>query len=141
MLGGTEVTCGVIDAEPDGEPQALPVTEIRPVESSFFDYHAKYTPGACEEITPAEIDEAETRAVQEAAVKAHRLLGCRGMSRVDFFMEEDGPYVIEVNTIPGMTETSLLPQAAAEAGISFSELLTRLIEGALARAKRDAGDR
>lgn len=138
-LKGVEVTCGVLDVEPDEDPVALPVTEIRPVHSEFFDYEAKYTPGACEEITPARISPETARRVQDAALRAHRCIGCRGLSRSDMILVDDEPVWFEVNTIPGMTETSLLPQGAAAAGIEFPELLDRLIDGALAWARRHKG--
>jgi len=131
LVRGTEVTCGVLDVEPDAPPRALPVTEIRPVTSAYFDYRAKYTPGACDEITPAEIPDDMARTVQDVAVHAHEVIGCRGLSRSDMILDDDGPVWIEVNTIPGMTETSLFPQAAAAAGIPFPQLVGRLVEAAL----------
>jgi D-alanine-D-alanine ligase len=130
FLQGPEVTCGVLDAEKSG-PRAMPVTEIRPVTSAFFDYHAKYTPGACREITPAEISPEATRRVQEMALRAHEVIGCRGFSRSDMILVGDEPVWLEVNTIPGLTETSLFPQAAANVGISLSDLLGMLVEAAL----------
>ena len=133
FINGTEVTCAVLDVEPGKPPRALPVTEICPVESEFFDYHAKYTPGACNEITPARISEAATRRVQAVAERVHQVIGCAGFSRSDFILDGDDPVWIEVNTIPGMTETSLYPQAAAAAGISFQQMLGLFIEEALAR--------
>ncbi len=133
---GTEVTCGVFDLEPGKAPQAFPVTEIRPVSAEFFDYEAKYTPGASEEITPAEIPEAVAREVQDMAILAHTLIGCRGLTRSDMIIANGEPVWIEINTIPGITETSLCPQAAAVAGIPFPEFLSRQIEGALAWAQQ-----
>jgi D-alanine-D-alanine ligase len=132
-IQGTELTCAVLDAEPGKPPRALPVTEICPVSSEYFDYTAKYTPGACNEITPARISEAVTRKVQDMAERVHVLVGCKGLSRSDMIVEGDDPVWIEVNTIPGMTETSLYPQAAAAAGIAFPELLTLFVEEALRR--------
>jgi D-alanine-D-alanine ligase len=132
FLAGKEVTCAVLDDVPGAEPVALPVTEIVPVTSAFFDYKAKYTPGATEEITPARISDELTRAVQEVAVRVHKLVGCSGLSRSDFILVDDRPVWLEVNTIPGMTGTSLFPQAAAAAGISFPDLVERLVEGAMA---------
>lgn len=134
FLDGLEVTCGVLDATPGEAPQALPVTEIRPVNAAFFDYSAKYTPGATEEITPARLAPEITASIQDIAVRVHVEIGCRGLSRSDMILVRDRPVWIEVNTIPGMTETSLFPQAAAAAGIAFPELLDRLIRGARRQA-------
>ncbi len=132
LLAGVEVTCGVLGG--GAEPvQVLPVTEIAPVTDEFFDFHAKYTPGACREITPARIDEGATAQVQEMAETAHQAIGCEGYSRSDFIVTAAGPVMLELNTIPGMTETSLLPQGAAAAGIDFPELVGRLVRAALAR--------
>jgi len=97
----------------------------------FFDYEAKYKPGATEEICPARLSEKLTKKAQDYAVRAHQALKCRGYSRTDMIVSKDEIYILETNTIPGMTATSLYPQAAAAAGISFSELLDRLIELAL----------
>lgn len=130
-LKGVEVTCSVLDATPGAPPEALPVTEICPVTSAYFDYTAKYTPGACQEITPARISPESTRAAQDVAVRVHAAIGCRGLSRSDMILVNDRPVWFEVNTIPGMTETSLFPQAAAAAGIPFPDLLDRLIRGAM----------
>lgn len=133
FISGTEVTCAVLDVEPGKKPRALPVTEIRPVSSKFFDYHAKYTPGASKEITPAEIPADITAAVQAMAVKVHEAIGCTVWSRSDMIIDEKGPVWLEVNTVPGMTPTSLYPQAAAAAGISYRELVALFVESALAR--------
>jgi D-alanine-D-alanine ligase len=133
FVRGTEVTCGVLDIEPSASPVALPVTEIRPIASSFFDYHAKYTPGASAEITPAEIADEVTSEVQKSAVKVHDLIGCSIWSRSDFIVGPDGPVWLEVNTVPGMTATSLYPQAAAAAGIPYAQLLSLFIEAAIAK--------
>jgi D-alanine-D-alanine ligase len=138
QLAGTEVTCGVLGGGQLEETRALPVTEIVPAGGAFFDFRAKYTKGASEEITPARIDEATTRRVQELAVRAHDALGCEGMSRTDFIIREGVPHALETNTVPGLTPQSLLPQAAAAAGLTFAELLDRLIESALLRAEKNA---
>ena len=109
FVEGTEVTCAVLDAEPNGLIRALPVTEIRPKAAEFFDYEAKYTPGATEEITPARIPAEDTEAVKELAAHVHEIVGCRGWSRSDFIIGPDGPVWIEVNTVPGlMTEQDLI---------------------------------
>lgn len=125
-VNGIEITGGVIGND-DVEP--LPLIEIIPgADHAFFDYEAKYTPGATQEICPARISEALTRKAQDYAVRAHRALHCRGYSRTDMILRDDELYVLETNTIPGMTRTSLFPQAAAKGGLSFSRLMDRLIE-------------
>lgn len=134
FVKGTEVTCAVLDADPSGRMRALPVTEICPKTASFFDYEAKYTPGATDEITPARIPQALTELVMDMAVHVHEVVGCSGWSRSDFIIDEDGPVWIEVNTIPGLTETSLFPQAAAAAGMSYTQLIVALVDDALRRA-------
>lgn len=130
-VSGTEVTCAVLDlAEAFGGRIVCPPTEIRPRNGGLFTFDAKYTPGATEEITPAEIAPEILNRVQVIAEKAHDLLGCRGFSRTDMIVPEDGqPVFLETNTIPGMTNTSLLPQGAAAVGISMTSLLTGVIEG------------
>ena len=137
FLPGTEVTCGVLDIDPAQPPRALPVTEIRPVSSTFFDYTAKYTVGACDEITPAEVSEEATRRVQEVALRVHETVGCWGLSRSDMILDGDEPVWIEVNTLPGMTETSLYPQAAAAIGIPFPELIERFVDAAIAKDRTE----
>lgn len=131
FISGREVTCGVIDVDDPEEAQALPVTEIRPLKSEFFDYAAKYTPGASEEITPAELDDALTARIQEIALRAHEAVGCRGFSRSDMILDDGDPVWLEVNTIPGLTETSLYPQEAAAAGMTMTEFLGKLVTSAL----------
>ena len=133
-LKGTELTVAVIGND---EPQALPVIEIVP-KREFFDYHAKYDAGASEEIVPARIPDDVAKRVQDLAVRAHRALGCRGMSRTDFVWIGDRIVALEVNTIPGMTANSLLPKAARAAGIGFGDLITRFIDWALEDARRRA---
>lgn len=132
-VSGTEVTCGVLGGghEPS---RPLPLTEIVPVDDEFFDFRAKYTVGACDEITPARLEPAVAVEVQRLAVLAHDTLGCEGMSRSDFIVGDDGPLYLETNTIPGMTRTSLLPQGAAAAGIPFDDLVERLVRSAIERA-------
>ncbi len=123
---GIELTGGVV-----GNKQllALPIIEIIPNnEHEFFDYEAKYTAGITEEICPARIDEEMTQKAQTYAKVAHRALFCEGYSRTDMILKDREVYVLETNTIPGMTATSLLPQAARKAGLSFSQLLDRLIQ-------------
>ena len=113
LVEGRELTVGVVG------DRAMAVVEIRP-HDGFYDYAHKYTKGASEYFCPAPLDEATTRRVQETALAAHRALGLEVYSRVDILLRADGtPFVLEANTIPGMTETSLLPKAAAAAGLSF----------------------
>jgi len=132
---GREVTCSVLEDEATpGGILVLPPTEIIPKGRAFFDYHAKYTAGASEEITPPRLPAATVRAIQEVALRTHNIIGCSGMSRTDMILGADGTiYVLEINPIPGMTPTSLLPQAALAAGILFPELLDRIISAALNR--------
>ena len=129
FLEGVEVTGGVLG---NTELTALPLVEIIPAEQyDFFDYEAKYKPGASKEICPARVDAATTKRAQETALTAHRALQCRGYSRTDMIIRERDIYVLETNTIPGMTATSLFPQAAKAYGLEFPQLLDRLIELAL----------
>ena len=125
-IAGTELTGGVIGNK---ELEALPIIEILPDQTrEYFDYEAKYTPGVTQEICPARIDEELTQQAQSYAKIAHQALYCRGYSRTDMILKDREIYVLETNTIPGMTVTSLLPQAAQVAGISFSQLMDKLIE-------------
>ena len=132
FIQGTEVTGGVLG---NTQLQALPLVEIIPASTyAFFDYEAKYQPGATQEICPARLDAELTRRAQECALAAHRALGCRGYSRTDMMVKDGEIYVLETNTIPGMTATSLFPQGAKAAGIDFSALLDTLINLALEKA-------
>lgn len=125
-IQGTEVTGGVIGND---TLEALPLIEIIPDRNrEFFDYTAKYTPGVTEEICPARIDPELTAAAQRLALEAHRTLFCRGYSRTDMMVRGRDIFILETNTIPGMTATSLLPRAARTAGYSFGRLLDRLID-------------
>ncbi len=120
---GQEITCAVLGQE------ALPPILINPAPGAdFFDYYSKYTPQAAQEICPAPISKELTARIQDLALRAHNILDLQGYSRCDFLLQDDQPYILEVNTLPGMTSTSLLPQAAQAGGYSFQELLTRLIE-------------
>ncbi len=120
-IRGREVTVGILGDRP------LPVIEVRPI-GGFYDFSAKYTVGRTEYLVPAPISGRMTRKIQNLALSAHRLLGCRGGTRVDMMIAEGNrPLVIEVNTIPGMTETSLLPKAAREAGIPFDDLVEQIL--------------
>jgi len=128
-IEGPEVTGGVLG---NAKLQALPLVEIVPATSyPFFTYEAKYQAGATTEICPARIDPELTAAAQRCAVTAHLALGCRGYSRTDMKIRDGEIYVLETNTIPGMTATSLFPQGAKAAGLEFPELLDTLIALAL----------
>jgi len=132
FLDGPEITCAVLGAVAGEEPTALVPTQIIPVTREFFDYEAKYTPGATKEITPPHnMSDEMLREIQETAVRAHKILSCGGMSRTDMIIENGDLYVLELNTIPGMTEMSLYPQAARAAGMEFPELLSRIIQIAM----------
>lgn len=125
FLDGVELTLPIFG---NSELVVLPDIEITS-ENEFYDYEAKYTKGLCHHIIPARISEQTRQAVRDMGTRAYRALGCRGLSRIDFIVDlKKGPHIIEVNTIPGMTEMSLFPDAAREAGISFGELVSRLIE-------------
>jgi D-alanine-D-alanine ligase len=128
-IKGTEVTCAVLGNK---KPYTLPVIEIVPLKGEFFDYESKYTESGAEEIIPARISKSLTKKVQELAIKVYKVLGCKGFARVDFILKADGsPIVLEINTIPGLTPMSLLPKAARAAGISYSNLLDRIIKYAI----------
>ncbi len=119
---GREMTVGVLD------DRALPVVEIVP-KNKVFDYEAKYKAGMTDYIVPAQLESEVISSVQDTALLAHRLLGCSGCSRVDVILDSNNtPFVLEVNTIPGFTETSLLPKAAKAEGLEFSELCLKLIK-------------
>ncbi len=138
FIQGKEVTCGVLDVEPGRSPRALPLTEIRPKTAAFFDYEAKYTPGASEEITPAEVDPAVAVKIQQMAAHVHAIVGCKGWSRSDFIIDSDGPVWLEVNTVPGLTQTSLFPQACAAVGIHYAQMVSLFVEAALHEKQRKA---
>ena len=128
FIAGDEFTVAVLGND---NPEALPVIQIVP-KSGFYDFEAKYAPGGSKHLCPAPISEELTAKLMDLAVKAHRALGCRGVSRTDFIVDADGqPWILETNTIPGMTKTSLLPDAARVAGMSFPQLCTHLVELAL----------
>lgn len=134
-IKGKELTCGIIDKGIPGTETALLPTEIIPKTSAFFDYHAKYTPGASDEITPPRLPKPIIKKIQRVALACHRAIGCSGMSRTDLILSGGKLYVLEINTIPGMTATSLLPQGAKACGISFPKLLEQVIIAALNRSR------
>jgi len=122
-IRGKEITVGVLGNK---NPKALSVVEIVP-KTKFFDYQAKYNPEFCDEIAPARISAKITANAQKLALKVYKLLNCKGFSRIDMMMKADKIYVLENNTIPGLTPNSLLPKAAKADNISFSELLEKII--------------
>jgi D-alanine-D-alanine ligase len=125
---GTEVNVAVLDGK------ALGAIEIEPA-NEFYDYAAKYTAGTTRYHYPARIPAAHVRRVMEAAEIAHGGLGCAGVTRVDFIVAGDGtPFILEINTLPGMTATSLVPKIAAGLGIPFAELCERILDGAALKA-------
>lgn len=124
-IAGREITCPVW--EKDGKTEALPVIEIRP-HTGYYDYSNKYTKGATEYIVPAELPDDITAMIGDYAVKAHEALGCRGYSRADFRLTDDGKaYILEVNTAPGMTATSLVPKAAKAVGVSMPDFVSAIM--------------
>lgn len=128
FISGKELTVSMM--QKDGEVVALPVIHIAP-HSGMYDYHSKYTKGATEYICPADLDEETTKKVQEISKQAYEVLGCSGVARADVMLDEEGNgYVLEINTVPGMTATSLVPKAAAAAGISFPELCNIILQSA-----------
>jgi len=132
-IKGREVTCCVIGGT---ELETLPIVEIVPDQGHiFFDYEAKYVAGVTREICPAEVPESLKLKVEDTAKKAHDSLGCKTWSRTDMIISGDDVYVLEVNTIPGMTENSLVPLSARAAGMSLSQLLDRLIDLSLPAEK------
>jgi D-alanine-D-alanine ligase len=130
LIEGRELTVGIVG------DRTMAVVEIRPHEG-FYDYEHKYTKGASDYFCPAPLDEEMTRRVQETALAAHRALGLEVYSRVDILLRADGSlFVLEANTIPGMTETSLLPKAAVEAGLNFTALCEEIARLSLQRCHR-----
>ena len=130
-IQGREVTVGILGN------QALPLIEVIP-KKKFFDYEAKYQPGMTEYVVPAKLEERIAKRIQDTALLAHKLLGCFACSRVDMILSTDNlPFILEVNTIPGFTKTSLLPKAAKTIGIDFSRLCLKLIQLAYEKATAD----
>lgn len=132
FIEGRELTVGVLGEQP------LPIVEIK-TDRSFYDYEAKYTPGHTQYEVPAQLPADIYSQIQTIGLKAHQALKCRDLSRVDILLDRNNtPWVLEVNTIPGFTQTSLLPKAARAAGISFEDLCERIIQMAIKRLDRDA---
>ncbi|MDL2280424.1 D-alanine--D-alanine ligase [Selenomonadales bacterium OttesenSCG-928-I06] len=124
FIQGREFTVSILSSE---ENDVLPIVEIVP-NSGSYDYHSKYTVGATNYIVPAQISESKTKEIQMVALKTYNILGCSGAARVDIMVDEnENPYVLEVNTIPGMTATSLLPKAALSKNISFPDLCEKIL--------------
>jgi D-alanine-D-alanine ligase len=130
FIDGYELTVGILDDKP------LPVIRIKP-SLEFYSYKAKYTQGLTEYLIPADVDNRIQTRAQELAIQAHKLLGCRCFSRVDmlYSLKDDEIYVLEVNTIPGLTKTSLLPKAAKAVGIDFDQLVKIMLNSALDKVK------
>jgi D-alanine-D-alanine ligase len=132
-VDGRDLAVSLLDG-PAG-PEALPVVEAVPRDEDFYDFEARYEIGRTEFVCPARLPAGASERAQELALRTHRLLGCYGFSRVDLLLDEAGElFVLEANAIPGLTETSLLPQAAEAAGIGFDELVERILELAFERA-------
>lgn len=131
FVHGTELSCGVLETSRKRIMPLVP-TEIIPKKNSFFDYDSKYSDDGALEITPARLPKSILRRVQDVAVSAHKILGCRGYSRTDMIWDSksDKLNVLEINTLPGLTNTSILPKQAMAAGIRFSELLDLIISAA-----------
>lgn len=127
FISGTEVTVAVMGEK--GNVQSLPVVEIVP-KNAYYDYESKYAEGGSEHIVPARISQTYTEMIQHQSVIAHELLGCETYSRVDYIVPKDGtePVFLEVNTLPGMTPTSLYPDAAKEVGYSYEQMIEHLIQ-------------
>lgn len=129
FIPGREFTCGVLGEE------ALPIVEIIPNRDEFYTYEAKYAAGGSTHIVPARIDGDLAARLQMLALSVHRLIGLRDYSRTDFIVSKEGrPYILEINTLPGLTPTSILPDACGAVGISYQALVERLVGYALARA-------
>jgi len=129
FVKGREFTCGVI--EKDSEDVPLIATEVVLTKGELFDYEAKYTTGGCKEITPAEVDSVTMKRLQDIAVTCHKILGCKSISRTDMILKDGDIYVLEVNTVPGMTKTSFMPQQAKACGYDMKDLITLLINSAI----------
>ena len=125
FMKGREVACGVVKTK--NKAIILPVTEIIS-KNEFFDYEAKYTPGKSQEITPADLPEKVTEKIQILSSEIYDILGCKGLVRVDFIVTDSKPYFLEINTVPGMTMESLVPQQAKAAGIKLEDLYSMVIE-------------
>ncbi len=131
-IHGREITAAVLERN---GIEVLPIIEVRTPPGSWYDYQHRYTEGLSEHIVPAPLPDAQYRRVEEMARIAHQVLGCRDLSRADFIVPEGEPVLLEVNTLPGMTPTSLYPDAARAAGLSFEDLVAHFVERARSRAR------
>ena len=129
FIKGREFSCGVL--EKNGVPEALEVTEIIPINQDFFNYESKYNSESSQEITPANIDRSIYDQIKSSSVASHKAHGCSGYSRTDFLLSDGDIYFMEINTLPGMTTASLVPQEAKAMGINFSDLLDNIINESL----------
>ena len=134
-LQGRELTAAIF-APAQQDAVALPLIEIVTPAHSWYDFEHRYAPGASEHFVPAPVSNAEAEAMRRIALTAHACLGCRDLSRADLILTEDGPVLLEVNTLPGMTPTSLYPDAAKAAGLPFPQLARSLVQSALSRGPR-----
>ena len=133
FIKGKELTVAILQGKP------LPIVEIVPL-GGFYDYRAKYTPGQTDYICPARINDCQHEEIAELGLRAYQALGCSGCARVDLFLSEKGEaFITEVNTLPGMTETSLVPKAAAQRGISFLQLVEIILEEACLKIEQGEG--
>ncbi|MBI2931426.1 MAG: ATP-grasp domain-containing protein [Planctomycetes bacterium] len=131
LISGDEVTCGVLDDGATRSARALPPTLIRVASNRLFDYEAKYRPGLAQEITPAPLPEEALARVQATAVAVHRIAGARGISRTDMILCGDRAVVLEINTLPGLTASSFVPQQARAAGMGMEDVVERLLFAAV----------
>jgi D-alanine-D-alanine ligase len=134
-LQGRELTAAVF-APTQQDAVALPLIEIVTPAHSWYDFEHRYAPGASEHLVPAPVSDAEAEAMKRIALSAHACLGCQDLSRADLILTQDGPVLLEVNTLPGMTPTSLYPDAAKAAGLPFPQLARSLVQSALSRGPR-----
>lgn len=128
FIEGTEFTCGLVKT--GGEKIVFPVTEVLP-KNEFFDFEAKYTPGAADEITPARISDDLTKTIQDISSKIYDYCECSGIVRIDFILKDNEFYFLEVNTTPGMTATSFIPQQIDAMGLTLKEIISRIIDDGL----------
>jgi D-alanine-D-alanine ligase len=134
---GRELAVSVL-GRPDGGAEVLPIVEAVPRDRAFYDFSSRYDIGHTDFVCPAQLDEAHGEQLQELALAAYSLMGCKGFARIDMMLgedEADGAEILEINPIPGLTDTSLFPQAAEAAGISFDELVARVLELAWVTAR------
>lgn len=131
---GRELAVSMLDGE------ALPIVEAIPREEDFFDFEARYEIGRTDYVCPADLSDGETNRVQELACRTYETLGCSGFARVDLMLDDVGPQVLEVNAIPGLTDTSLFPMAAEAAGVDFTQLVERILESARLREQSAAAN-